>query len=237
MSAPLHDFWEIGNESFHALVQPRMACHVRGRVSDRLARMPMHGDALIARPDDCIMRSERIDAAPEVVWQWLSQLYRGAGVYGWIRLETPRCWSAHCRLAGLDPPRPGDRIGELLELAIVDEGHELVWRNVETLVVESFPLEALTLDYGLFPMSKLRTELLVRIRGRVAHLTRPVTRYLFDVLDFVLVAPQVARLRACIERATAGEDGPCGRIRKRHQAAPFHPSGIPRPRLALRSPA
>jgi hypothetical protein len=162
-------------------------------------QMPMLGDALIARPSRVAMRVVEIEAEPHVVWPWLAQMMRGGGLYGWPALETARCRSADYLLEDLAPPRIGDRVGDVFEVADVDAPWEIVWNAPEGVEVLGFRVRALTIDYLLRPGGRCGCRLLVRTRGCCERLTSQVRGYLCELVDFLLSAHQIETIRGHVE--------------------------------------
>ncbi len=225
----LHTLWDISNESFRVLISRGLPTSSPSAVTDEDQRMKMLGDDLVADPTRSLMRATQINATMSEVWPWLSQMMRGAGVYGWPLLETPDCKSADFLLDGLPEPQAGDRIGGLFQIARLDPPREVVWRNVAELRILGFSMACLTLDYLLQPASRGRCRFVVRLCGACDHLTSQITRYLFDVIDFLLPASQLATMKKHVEtypRRLAVEDINRGRV-KRHQAAEFRPGRGP----------
>ncbi len=123
MELGLHNLWEIDEESFRELVQIQLYRHSPShfyRGSE--ASCPMPGDELLPEATEVRMRGIEIQVEPEQLWPWLGQMMRGGGIYGWARLESPTCRSADHLLDGLPPPASGDRLGTMLELAVVEPG-------------------------------------------------------------------------------------------------------------------
>ena len=85
----LHTLWDIGEDSFHMLVQPGFRPALPGAGTKDDLHLPMLGDDLSTGPARTLTRATNIDAALDDVWPWVAQLMRGAGVYGWKVLETP----------------------------------------------------------------------------------------------------------------------------------------------------
>lgn len=225
----LHTLWDISEESFRVLISRGLPASSPAAVANEDQRVTMLGDGLVANPTRILMRATQINATMSEVWPWLSQMMRGAGVYGWPLLETPDCKSADFLLDGLPEPQAGDRIGDLFQIARLDPPREVVWRSVAELRMLGFSLACLTLDYLLQPASRGRCRLVVRLCGGCDHLTSQITRYLFDVIDFLLPASQLATMKTHVEtypRRLAMEDINRGRV-KRHQAAEFRPGRGP----------
>ncbi len=220
----LHTLWDISEESFRTLVKARFRSSPGAVAAADQLKIQMLGDALVPGPTRTLMRATEIDAPPDRVWPWLHQMMRGGGVYGWPALETPHCQSADYLLSNLPAPQIGDRIGDVLEVVRVNSPREIVWHALGDIELFGFRLTALTLDYLLDSAARGRCRLVVRIQGSCNHLTSQICSYLFEVLDFVLAASQLATLKDHIEtyewRSLIGD---INRSRvKRHQAADTH---------------
>ena len=195
----LRALWDIGEESFRTLVNARYRSIPGGGVTDDERQMPMLGDALIARPSRVSMRVAEIDREPQAVWPWLAQMMRGGGIYGWPALETARCRSADYLLDDLAPPRVGDRVGDVFEVADVDPPREIVWTAPAGLELLGFRVRALTIDYLLRPGASGGCRLVVRTRGCCERLTSLVRGYLCELVDFLLPAHQIETIRGHVE--------------------------------------
>lgn len=218
--ARLADIWGVPEATFRALVDARCS-----RPQTRLPRQDVHdgalaGDALLPATATTITRAVTIARPACAVWPWLAQLMRGGGVYGSPMLETPECRSAEYLLKDLPAPRIGDRIGNILTLVCVRPCRELVWSAQGGVELLGFRISGLTLDYALEPLGEAACILRARLRGLGENLTEPVERYLFGVLDYLLCAPQLARIRALAEGAAADAETGCGSGAPRaHQGA------------------
>ncbi|MHC4710560.1 MAG: hypothetical protein ACYTA3_09070 [Planctomycetota bacterium] len=195
----LRALWDIGEESFRTLVNARYRPIPGGGVTADERQMPMLGDALIPRPSRVSMRVAEIEPEPHVVWPWLAQMMRGGGLYGWPALETARCRSSDYLLDDLAPPRIGDRVGDVFEVADVDAPWEIVWNAPAGVEVMGFHVRALTIDYLLRPGGRCGCRLLVRTRGCCERLTSQVRGYLCELVDFLLPAHQIETIRGHVE--------------------------------------
>jgi hypothetical protein len=221
----LRNLWGIGQESFRTLISARYRPRPAGGATDAERRKPMLGDPVLVRPTRVIMRAADIGREADDVWPWLAQMMRGGGIYGWPALETPRCRSADSLLDGLAPPRVGDRVGDLLEVAILDPPREIVWHAPAGLELLGFEVRALALDYLLRPGPSGGCRLLVRMSGCCERLTSQVRGYLCELIDFLLPWHQVETIRGLAE-AHARRPGPRRVDRDpagRHQALDLEP--------------
>ena len=194
------------------------ALHVLGRRagstgSERRARLP--GDELIAQPNMVTDHALTIDAAPEVVWPWLTQLGWHLGGYytpRWVDwLLFPQNWPS---LDHLDPAlvrklAAGDVIpdGELdtawFNVAEVDPPHTLVLRSTTHLPPAWRGRCGAAIDwtwtFRLTPLRAGRTRLHLRVRGRTAPWWLTVGYHATLVpADFVMA---VGMLRGIRDRA------------------------------------
>jgi len=214
----LPSFWDISAESFRAVVAGRPLTRPCMGV-DRSAGPPdiLRRDRL--EPNFWCRRVHTIDGARSDAWRWLSQMYRGAGVYGLPALEHPSRRSARFLVDDLPPVQRRDRMGEALEVTEVEDGAMISWQSPGPIVVLDHAFDALHLVYRLDEASDDQTTIDVTISARSATLTSTVGRYLCRVIDTVLLAPQVRHLALC----TAGT-GPAGVDQATptvHQALPF----------------
>lgn len=200
---PLHRLWPTDDDSFAVLVG---AAVPRSRP---VAAIERDGERTSLRREVALGRPTA-DA-----WPWLAQCLRGGGVYGWSRLETPTCRSAPFLVAGLPEPAPGDRLDDLLVLESVQDGADLHWRAPHRLTLLDRPLDDLVLRYGLVGDDGV-TMLWAGLSVTLPSVTAPVFAHLVEVLDRMLLRPQVSNL------ARLAEHGPPEPVRsaRRHQVAP-----------------
>jgi len=228
----LGDLWSISPDSFRALLEPGL----RRRVVQREPpRCPTGGDDLrlddVLREYDCAhCRCDAAQASVDHAFRSVSQLMRGPGVYGLPALELPGCRSVR-KLVDVPEPRPGDRVGRILELAIVDAPNVLVWRSIGPIDIFGHVLDALALYYGVLPACPGWTRLTFCLRVRAPGLTPSVCRYLIAALDLALIAPQLESARRLAELSATvnlgeGETGaPPAWSNRAAQGAQFLPAG------------
>jgi hypothetical protein len=220
----LRSLWDVGEESFRTLINARFRRIPSAGVTDEERRSPMLGDALIPRPGRVFMRVADIDRDADAVWPWLAQMMRGGGIYGWPVLETAECRSADYLLEKLVPPRIGDRVGDVLEVAQVDAPREIVWRAPVTLELLGFRVQALTIDYLLKPRSS-GSRLVVRTRSCCERLTSQICGFVCEVVEYMLPVFQTETIRRLAE--SYPERLALGRVNRdlvgRHQAIALEP--------------
>lgn len=219
--AGLHTLWPIGEESLGVLVMARPKCVLPLDVADSRGQRSFAESSLDT--DQAITHAVQIDAPSSAVWLWLSQMMRGGGTYGWPRLETSDCRSAQVLLDGLPPPRKGDRVGEVFVLGAVSPSERMIWRCCPGLTLLGFPVSGLSIDYRLESLSSEQSCLSARTRVVRRQLTAPIRRHLLELLDCILTAHQLVRLKRLAE--TSGMGPPASGPRAiRHQAAEFFPA-------------
>ncbi len=210
----------------------------RPRQTDGDAACSMLGDTLITDPCQEVTRSIAVFAPARTVWPWLAQMMRGAGMYGWPRLESDSCRSADCLLRELPPPQVGDRLGDVLELVTLDAQSELVWRARPGVGVLDFTIDDLTLDYQVCALGRKRSRLLARVRASCHLLTMQVCTHMVDVIDFALPYHQLLRIKELAEADDGDEivKSPGSAHIVQHQTVPFRPLGTNDNATAQRAP-
>lgn len=232
--APLHTLWSISEVSFRVMVHGRFKRQPPADLTDADVQLVNEGGGT-PEVDESLMRAVDIDAPAEQVWPWLAQMMRGAGIYGWRLLETPECVSAEYLVEGTPSPRAGDRVGDLLELAEVEPGRRLLWRCTGKTSCMGVNIRKMTLDYRLQPSSPTTSRLLAHTTVCCSGVTVPIARHTLEVIEFVLPAHQIARVRALAE-TTKSLASTGGLVRPRHgshQVAPFVPGAASAPNRAV----
>jgi hypothetical protein len=151
-----------------------------------------------------------------LVWPWLAQMMRGAGIQGWPKLETPRCRSADYLVAGLGAPRVGERLCDVLGIVAVEPGHEIVWQSLEPLHVTGVPVERLTLDYRLDAIATGTCQMRARLRASLGVQGPSIASHLVELIEAILPVHQLARIKECSE-ATASSGLSAHAPRASHQ--------------------
>jgi hypothetical protein len=147
-------------------------------------RMRLPGDELVARPRLRTDHAITIDAPPEEIWPWLTQMGWHLGGYytpGWVdRLLFPQNWPS---LHHLDPALVRDlEVGDTIPdgapgtawyvVTEVDAPHTLVLRSTTHLPPGWRDRFGATIDWTwslrLTELSGRRTRLRLRVRGRTA---------------------------------------------------------------------
>jgi hypothetical protein len=216
------DIWGVSESTLRTFVEARYR-----RVGDIV--QPARGSTepgIDAASDSVVQSSAEIGAPPEAVWPWICQLNRGGGAYGPAALETGRVRSADYLLPVVAPPRPGDRIDQLLVVASVSPGERIVWKSVAPIVLLGLEIPSLTIEYRIAPAAPGRTRLTIELRGRLPATTGTVSDYLLWILGLLLPSAQSERIKACVEGyAERGALGLTNRGRVRlHQAPAFIPA-------------
>jgi hypothetical protein len=187
-SGRLLDLWEISDESFDVL---RASLDISVDTQPSLERQPLLGDRFISDPD-FVSTWYGVSIAPvDGLWLWVSQMMRGAGMYGWDRLEGPGRRSCGRLLDGIPRPSLGDRLAGLLEICALEEGVEIVWKNIRTLVFEEASITEFTLDYTVDELQPVGSRLIGRIRCRLTGATKPVVEHAARTLSCILPRCQV----------------------------------------------
>jgi hypothetical protein len=198
--ANLSDLWSLRPETFDALLAGRTPPGA-GPPPAEWDELPLLGDALIPAPRLSVTHSTEIDQPAVEVWRWVAQLMRGAGTYGWPALELGGAASSPTLIEGLPPPAIGDRAANVLYVAAVDPGREVVWSACGSIELVGHSLDGLTLDYRVQPVRGKRAVLIARMRGRLAGLGPLLAGHLFNLVDQLLPACQVRRIRQVAEAA------------------------------------
>ncbi|MGH7163162.1 MAG: hypothetical protein ACREID_06745 [Planctomycetota bacterium] len=224
--AALHSLWSIGEVSFRVLVQARFRRQPHGDLTDTDIEL-VAGDAPDEEAEDAVVRAVEIHAPKEEVWPWLAQMMRGAGMYGWRLLEGVDCRSSDSLLAGVPPPRVGDRVGDVLEVFAVEPPRRIAWRSIGRIHCLGVNLRAVMLEYLVQPAAPGHARLIASTRIRWSGVTAPIARHVLEVVDFALAAHQLSRIRSCAEGHR--EIAPSEPAPARYQACPFRPVTSARP--------
>lgn len=198
--ANISDLWSLRPETFDALVAGRMP-RATGPLPTEWDDVPLLGDAFIPAPRITITHASEIRRPAGEVWRWIAQLMRGAGTYGWPVLEMGGASSSPVLIDGLPPPAVGDRAANVLYIAAVDPGREIVWSACGSIELLGHCLDGLTLDYRVQDGRGKRAVLIARMRGRLAGLGPLLAGHLFQLVDHLLPACQVRRIRQLAEAA------------------------------------
>jgi len=223
----LHSLWNVSEVSFRVMVQARFKRQPPADITEGDVRLITATGGFGEETEDHIVRAAQIDAPPEEVWPWVAQTLRGAGVYGWKLLETPECASAEYIASDLPPPRVGDRVSDLLEVREVEPEKRIVWESRGKLQCMGVNLRHLTLNFHLQPSGSSGSRLLSLTAAACSGVTTPIARHTLEVVEFVLAAHQLARIRGyAITNRARHRDGSVRRpLQGVHQFAPFAPAG------------
>ena len=218
----LRDLWSIEPESFRALLEPSLRW--RSAHPPRGQKNPVSEDPLLDRAlprHDCTScRCEAIRVDLPRAFLCAAQLMRGSGIYGLPELESAGLRSAS-GLRPAPPPRAGDRVGSVFELAALEEGRALVWRTPGPIELLGHVIEALAVLYRVNPAGANWTRLTTCVRAYAPGLTPSVRSHLLAAVDIALIAPQVEAVRMLAERPACAAPS-CSGV---GQAAAFHAAG------------
>lgn len=198
--ANISDLWSLRPETFDALIaghMPRAAAPPPTAWDD----VPLLGDVFIPAPRLAVTHATEIRRPVPEVWRWVAQVMRGAGTYGWAVLELGGASSSSALIDGLPPPAVGDRAANVLYVAAVDPGREIVWNACGPIELLGHSVDGLTLNYRVQTGRGKRAVLIARMRGRLAGLGPLLAGHLFHIVDHLLPACQVRRLRQVSEAA------------------------------------
>lgn len=163
-------------------------------------------------------RAISIQAPPEVVWPWLTQLGRGAGWYSIDRLDNGGKRSARHIVSWIPEARIGDAsaIGYLRHIA---PGQTLVWwaDGVGFLGAQC----RLITDINLKPDGESgASRLIIRMSADATGAMAPVAMLLFQFIDSIMARRQLIGIRDRVESygaRTANPEEPESSARDRYQ--------------------
>jgi hypothetical protein len=154
-----------------------------GATAEELARA-MPGDDLVAAPDLDATRGLTVEASPEEIWPWLTQMgYRRAGFYSYDRLDNAGIPSAERIL----PEYQGLKVGDEVP---IDKVHrmEVVALEPNRVMAWNLPGRDFTWAWGLYPEGEGRTRLVSRIRMKYVWKWPVILGYfIIDVGDFIMM--------------------------------------------------
>jgi hypothetical protein len=222
----LLDLWAISDDSFGILVSSLNLPAPSSAADDE----SMLGDRIIPEADFTATFEAETTAPPAVVWSWVAQAMRGAGMYGWRRLDGARSRSARHLVDGIPPPRVGDRLGGLFEICRLDRHNAIVWKNLGPMAfLESSILEA-TLEHQIEPTRPEGTRLTARLRCVINGSSRPIGTHAASVLAYILPRCQVSTLTQHAETSRRGPRQPlaAGQVGTGFQHTPLTPAAARR---------
>jgi hypothetical protein len=199
----LHLLWPLGEQSFRVLTETRLWRRAPAGVVPLDSDDAMLGDSWDREASHVSTHGIAIARSATLVWPWLAQMMRGAGIQGWPKLETARCRSADYLVAGLGAPRVGERLCDVLGIVAVNPGHEIVWQSLATLDVTGVPVERLTLDYRVDAIASGTCQMRVRLRASLGEHTPSMASHLVALIDAILPLHQLARIKGCSEATSA----------------------------------
>jgi len=177
--------------------------HIHWGATDAEIDRAMPGDARVRDPIEVTTRAITVNAWPAHIWPWLAQMGKGRGglySYDWLDrvfgvLDGP---SSETLLPDFQTINPGDTIpvgnGPGWPVAIA-EPNKLLLLDVRQAGAH------VTWAFGLEPISRTKTRLVIRVR---AHLPRswrlPLLIAVLDPAEFLMVRRQLVGLRDRAER-------------------------------------
>jgi hypothetical protein len=237
MRRRLLDLWAIGDDSFGVMIAS-LPHPLPSAATEAEASGAMPGDRLT--PDAMHVRTQAVAApvGPRRVWPWLAQMMRGAGVYGWGRLETPAVRSAEFLVEAPGAPAEGDAVGDLFEISHVSAGSAITWRSRGEIEFFGLTLDDLVLDFRLLRAGPRASRIMGRLRCTISGSSAPVVMHAVDVLEFILPHSQIRNMARLASAPRPGET-PAGQAIHQHAAfrarASLRPP--PAPRARRRAPA
>jgi hypothetical protein len=140
-------------------------------------------------------RAISINQPPEMVWPWLAQLNRGAGVYSIDLLDNGGKTSARHLVSWIPAPQLGDAsaIGYLRHL---DPGRELVWW-LDGVFYRS--RMRMVNDFHLMPRDG-GARLVIRISADAAGPAARLFMWLFPLIDNIMACWQLLGIKERVER-------------------------------------
>lgn len=179
--------------------------HVRWGATDGEVAAAMPGDEIVPKSSFCATRAITIDAPPQAVWPWLTQVGFGrAGFYSYDLLDNLGRPSADRILPGGDPavgdwvPMSG-RVSETtaFRVAGVEHGRSLLWVKPHS-----------TWSWTLTPVAGGRaTRLVTRLKDRYPWRSSPgialLSLILFEHGDFPMMRKMLLGLRSRAEKGLA----------------------------------
>lgn len=164
------------------------------RLGEAQRRLP--GDEHIPHPNFETTHAINIDAPPQAVWPWLAQMGRNlTGYYGLDILKNQGVPSVNFLRQDVEPPQVGQSLDGGFQILDVQPGRHLVFGGFNL----ALPLrhsQDVTYTYLLECRRDGSTRLLVRRRGYCYGVLGPVFNLGLEIVHFVFVAQQLARLKA-----------------------------------------
>jgi hypothetical protein len=154
--------------------------HLRWGATEIEVAASMPGDELVPHPSFNATRAITIDAPPEDVWPWLTQLgYGRAGFYSYDLLDNAGRPSANRILPEHQHPRIGDWVPmaaavnetTVFKIKELEPNRLLLWQKPHS-----------TWAWKLEPITGHRTRLITRLKDRYPWRTNPATGLLSLIL-------------------------------------------------------
>jgi hypothetical protein len=174
---------------------------LRWGATDEELERAMPGDDLVANPDLDATRGLTVNARPEDIWPWLTQMgYRRAGFYSYDRLDNAGIPSAERVLPEYRNLKVGDEVPidrvHNMEVVALEPNREMTW---------NLPGHGFTWAWGLYPEGEGRTRLVSRIRMKYVWKWPVILGYfVIDVGDFIM-------MRKCMLGIKRRAEGTAGR--------------------------
>jgi len=173
---------------------------LRWGATDEELERAMPGDDLVAEPDLDATRGLTVEARPEDIWPWLTQMgYRRAGFYSYDRLDNAGIPSAERILAEYQDIKIGDEIpldrNSRMEVVVLEPPRVMVW---------DLPGGRFSWAWGLYPEGEGRTRLVTRLHWRYRWRWPVILGYfMIDVGDFIMMRKCMLGIKRRAEAAGA----------------------------------
>jgi hypothetical protein len=167
------------------------------------AESAMNGDDLIPRPSLQATRAVNIDAPPQAVWDWLSQMGRDrTGFYGIDRLDNWGIPSVTYLRRDLAPVNVGMILDNGLKVFDVAPNRQLLFGGFDVPNDFGGSLD-LTYLYTLEGRPDGGTRLVVRVRGFSDGLGAWLFDRVFEAVDFFAMTTQLRGIKTRAESPTS----------------------------------
>lgn len=182
---------------YHVLVRPRL---LKWGALPAEVNRPLNGDTLIPRPNLEATRAIDINAAPETVWAWLTQMGRErTGFYGLDRIDNWGIPSATYLRRDLPTLTVGTTLDNGLKIFDVNDHDLHLLMGVFDRPHEFGGNIDLTYLYSLERTMDGGTRLIVRMRGYTNGTAAWFYNRYFEVLDYVMGRKQLEGIKTRAE--------------------------------------